>query len=158
MSVTTYYAQRADIEAYVEGWVTDDPDALARLIQRAEQDIDNTVGAIIVELNGRKFGAPAGANEKSLRAEQVAALTRATCAQVEYRFTMGEDFFRRGQYPEQQGPDFRVKGTVPKLAPKAYDELASAGLFRLMGRARAGVVRQREQYDRFLNATRHDGT
>jgi hypothetical protein len=155
---TTYYAQNADLSAYVEGFTLTDANEIARLIQRAEQDVDNAVGAVLTETNGRKFGNPAGINEKNLRPEQVQSLNRATCAQAEYRWTMGEDFFRRGQFLEQQGPDFAVKGKLPKLAPRALDELASAGLCNLSGRARAGMVLSRPQYDRFLNATRHNGT
>lgn len=159
MAVTTFYAQQADVETFVENWVTDDPDALARLISRCEDDIDLAVGALLVETNGRKFGSPATTNEKHLRPDQVTSLRNATCAQVEYRFALGEQFFVMPSPEGVSGPDYTAKGTPPKLAPKARRYLQDGGLFLLAGHAREGYGRYpRRQYDRFLTATRHDGT
>lgn len=158
------YALQTDFEQFVEGWVTDDPDALKRLLERAERDIDQAAGYWLAETNGLKFGSPLSTNEKHLEAWQVAALTRATCAQAEYRFTMGEDFFVRAQHATERGPDFQVSGKLPWLAPKAKRELDDAGLVISTARAlpgRVGLIRGsfgRARYDSFFSATRHDGT
>lgn len=44
------YASRTDVENYIEGWVTDDPLALERLIVRAENDIDRIIFPLNVNL------------------------------------------------------------------------------------------------------------
>ena len=122
------YATRADCLAYTEGLVVEDNAAFDRLIERAEDDIDNIAGPLPVdEGTGRKF-VPANMSTGS-----AAALRRATCAQAEYRVEMGEAFFTRAQFPESSGPDFSRKGTLPYFAPKAARELRSTGLLRATG-------------------------
>jgi hypothetical protein len=122
------YAQNADVEAYIEGWVTDDPAALTRVIERAEQDLDTLL-----------FGAvswpdpPLVTNRKldpaSLSTQEVRTLNRATCAQTEYRITMGEDFFRRAQFQSTSGPGgFSSQGKLPALGPKVQRELLGTTL------------------------------
>jgi hypothetical protein len=124
------YAQRADVEDFIDGWVTDDPSALDALIERAERDVDTYCGPWSVEANGLKFGDPATGNEKGLTDGQVLALTRATCAQVEYRFVQGEEFMARAQYTQVKGPDFETHGQLPYIGPKVRRELDDAGLVR----------------------------
>jgi len=120
------YAQRTDVEGYIEGWVTTDADALDRLIERAERDIDNAVGNWPRDdTTGHKL------DPATLLPYQVDALTRATCAQVEYRFQMGEDFFVRAQHASERGPDFQTDGRLPYIGPKVWAELEGTGLLRL---------------------------
>jgi hypothetical protein len=123
------YAQASDLEAYVEGWVTDNPAAVDRLLERAERDIDYAAGAwpIADPVNGLKF-VPG-----SLAAWQTKALVRATCAQAEYRFEMGEEFMVKAQHARVQGPDFAAWGRLPYIGPKALRELVSGGLLRGAG-------------------------
>lgn len=120
------YAQQSDVESYIEGWVTDNATALDRLIERAERDIDNAVGAWARDdTTGRKF------DPATLLPYQAAALTNATCAQVEYRFQQGEDFFVKAQHAAERGPDFQVTGRLPYIGPKVWAELEGTGLLRL---------------------------
>lgn len=126
---TTYYAQQADVESYIEGWVTDNADALARLIQRCERDVDTLLlGFGVPNSTGLKY-APA----TDLQDWQAAALARAVCAQVEYRFNSGESFMASGQYDSWQGPDFAAKGKLPYFGPKVAMELAGTGIARTSG-------------------------
>lgn len=55
-----------------------------------------------------------------------AVLTAATCAQTEYRILMGERFFVKAQRQSEKGPDFEVKGSLPRIGPKVWDELRRA--------------------------------
>lgn len=119
MPVTVTYTSQADFEAYVEGWVTDNPDALARLLQRAERDVDAILGPIprsAVTTTGLKL-APA-----SLRTWEAAALSRAVCAQAEWRFYRGEAELAAGrQTKTEQGPDFKVEyGDAESAASGLY--------------------------------------
>lgn len=119
------YAQISDFEAYVEGWVTTDSDALNRLLMRAEHDLDQRLFPPVAQLTvaDRKV------DPTTLTDEQTAALTAATCAQAEYRNAMGEDFFVRGQYESVSGPGgFSQKGRQPYIGPKVKAELAGTGL------------------------------
>jgi hypothetical protein len=123
------YATQQDFEAYVEGWVTDDVAALGRLLERASRDVDAALTAYVPETNGLKLGdLSTGANPKLLVPSDIVAVTRATCAQAEYRFTMGEDFFRKDEYEFVAGADFSRRGALSRLAPKARQELGIVGL------------------------------
>lgn len=127
---TTYYAQQADVEAYIEGWVTDDANALARLIRRCELDVDTLLAGFGVPYDdsGLKYH-PA----TDLQQWQTDALTRAVCAQVEYRFNQGEAFFTQDQYDSWQGPDFAAKGRLGYFGPKVSVELGRTGIARAAG-------------------------
>lgn len=126
------YATQTDFEAYVEGWVTDDADALDRLLERAELDVDRILGP-----GQRRDDTGLLYDPANLTAAQAASLSRATCAQAEYRFRMGEEFFSAAQYEDVTGPDFSTKGRLPYYAPKVREELANAGLRQMTARARA---------------------
>lgn len=134
------YCTQADFEDYVEGWVTDDPDALERLLERASRDVDAMVGAWIREINGSVFG-DLDDNPKGLTDAQKAALARGTCAQAEFRFQMGEEFFARAQYDKVTGPEFSTSGTLPSESPKAIREMQGTGLLRLTTTANYGTGR-----------------
>ncbi len=106
MTVTVTYTSAADFEAYVEGWVTDNGDALARLLQRAERDVDAILGPIPrqqTSTTGLKL------DPTVLRAWEARALSRAVCAQAEWRFYRGEAELAAGrQTKTEKGPDFEV--------------------------------------------------
>lgn len=135
------YAQRADFEAYVDGWVTDDPAALDRLLERAERDIDLLMGNRPVLDTGLKLALA------DLAPWEADALARAVCAQAEYRFTVGEAALRGGSatpvIKSVKGPDFEKTYAVAdqpagqrKYGPKVRDELATIHHLRaLTGRA-----------------------
>lgn len=117
------YATQTDMEAYVEGWVTDDATALERILLRAERDVDRVLGPLRSrEDTGLKLD-PA----TDLTEEQRRALARAVCAQVFHRITTrGEG--SAGELPRAakriKGPDFEVE----------YDTattLIAGGLLRL---------------------------
>lgn len=145
------YATVADFEAYVEGWVTDDPDALTRLLERATRDVDAVIGPLwpraVDPFLGLKLNPDA-----DLDAVGAAALSRATCAQAFYRFTVVEpaQFAAGGEVRKSvKGPDFEVTyadaGAAPvgaggtgRYAPELALELAPIAYLRRTGaRARA---------------------
>jgi hypothetical protein len=126
--MTPTYATRADFEAYVEGWTTDNTGALDRLLERAEVDIDGLAASVVAanpDTATRRFDLTA------LSARNRDVLRRATCAQAEYRFNMGEAFFVKGQYDQVTGPDFATTGRLPWIGPKVYRELSGTDLIPL---------------------------
>lgn len=128
--MATTYATTTDYVNYVEGWTTDDVGALGRLIERAEEDIDDFISGSY-GTSGRKLVLV------NLSATQIKYLSRATCAQAEYRWQMGEDFFAQSQFDSVSGPDFNTTGKRPRLGPKARRELIRGRLMASVGRARA---------------------
>lgn len=127
------YATVEDFEAYVEGWVTKDEEALERALHKASIDIDRYVGPTWAkQANGLRFGVLAE-NPQRLTDSQLGDLVRATCAQAEYRIEKGEDFFIHGQHEVTSGPDFSTKGRLPRFSPKAKEELRFSGLNRALG-------------------------
>ncbi len=131
------YCTEAEFTAYVEGWVTDDAAALARLLERASRDIDRLVGPWEVNATtGFKFLdvlSPLSFIDE-LEAHQVQAIKYATAAQAEYRVAMGEEFFVRDQYDSTSGPDFSASGRLSKIGPKVWSELQGNDLLQLTGR------------------------
>jgi hypothetical protein len=121
------YTSVEDFEAYVEGWVTDDSDALERLLDRAERDIDSILGGYQDRdaVTGLKI------DPTTIDAWKARALSRAVCAQAEYRFQMGEAFMVKAQYESVTGPDFSMTGQLPYIAPKVRLELEGVGLRRM---------------------------
>lgn len=107
-----------------------DPDA-ERLIEQAERDVDYACGGFFNPDTGLMFDLVAVApSTTALTVGQKRALSRATCAQVEYRLAMGEEFFVRPQYELVSGPDFEHRGQLDYIGPKVYRELAGSGLRR----------------------------
>lgn len=97
--------------------------------------------ATVIQVPGRKINPLTDLDEN-----QVAGLSNAVCAQVEYRNAMGERFFIRPQYSSVRGPDFTTQGRLPMISPKARRELSQNGLIMTAGRAavawgRRGVAR-----------------
>lgn len=120
------YATQAQCENEIEGLTVNDPAAFARVIERAERDIDRAVGIRPVDsVTGRKF------DPTTMEAVQRDALMRATAAQVEFRIAMGDRFFIRPQHESSSGPDYSVTGKLQRIGPKAMEELELSGLFRL---------------------------
>lgn len=132
------YATNAEYEAYVEGWVTDNAAVLTRLLERATRDVDRALGAYAMQTTGTYAGLKV--DPATLEAYEKQALSRATCAQAEYRFQMGEEFFVRAQGVEEKGPDFTIKGRLPYLGPKAKAELDASGLRKLTTSTGGGRV------------------
>lgn len=120
------YATKAELDAYIEGGSGLDQATADRLLERAERDVDYAAGAwsIASTTTGLKF------DPTTLPEWQKKALSRATCAQAEYRKTMGEDFMVKAQHATVRGPDFAVTGELPYIGPKALRELASGALLR----------------------------
>lgn len=73
-----------------------------------------------------------------LAPRQITALNRATCAQAEYRYDMGPQFFRRSQFSSVSGPVFNTQGKLPLIGPKVRRELTQSGLVMVGARASAG--------------------
>jgi hypothetical protein len=121
----TAYATQADFETYVEGWVTDNPDALARIMQRASRDIDRVcAGGEPDGTTGLKFSPTPDWFDD----QQVQALKRACCAQTQYRLIRGEEFFIDYSPTRITGPDFNQEGKPPRLSPEARRELETSGI------------------------------
>lgn len=124
------YATRAEFEEFVEGWTTDDAAALDRLLERASNDVDQILGDYVLNETGDFAGLKL--DKDDLDYTETRAITRATCAQAHYRFTMGEDFFINPRYRETTGPEFGTNGTPPRVSSAAVRELAGTGLLRNM--------------------------
>jgi hypothetical protein len=97
----------------------------------------SNVAATVVQIQGRKINPLV-----DIDINQRLALSRATCAQIEYRNAMGERFFIRPQYDTVRGPDFTTVGRLPMIAPKARRELSQNGLIHTAGRAYTGWGRR----------------
>jgi len=74
-----------------------------------------------------------------LQPSQRYQLTRATCAQAEYRDRMGEDFFIKAQYQQVTGPEFTTQGKLPIIGPKVRRELNGSGLIQYGARGVVGT-------------------
>lgn len=99
------YTSQADYEAYVPGWVTDNGPALVLLLERAERDIDAILGPIPRDRTTGLKVAVSG-----LSAWEARALSRAVCAQAEYRWSVGEENLVSGRViGKEKGPDFEVE-------------------------------------------------
>jgi len=117
------YATVADVESFIEGWTTTDSAALDRLLDRASRDVDNLLG----DYGDRQPATDLKLDPTTLTTHQAYALRRATCAQAEYRYEMGEEFFTRDQYGYVSGPDFQRRGSLARIGPKVLSELADSG-------------------------------
>jgi hypothetical protein len=107
------YATNADFEAYVEGWVTDDANALDRLLERATLDVDELLGPIPPRASspnqGLKLNPPT-----DLTPIAAAALRDGVCEQALHRFKFVEPAGLAAQQNPAgalttvKGPDFEV--------------------------------------------------
>lgn len=126
------YATQAEFEAYAEAYIDGwpgDPAALDRLLERASRDVDALLGPRYPITDGTFEGFKL--DPSALRDWEAKALSRATCAQAEYRATLGEEEFAKfGTGGTVSGPDFSVSGPTssaggrPRVGPKVRDELS----------------------------------
>jgi hypothetical protein len=135
------YATSAELTDYVADTpaAASLPTDLDALLGRAERDVDSI---LITPVPGGRETTGLRVDPASLPDWQAQALSRATCAQAEYRVTMGEEFFVRAQHDRVYGPDFRTDGQLPHIGPKVERELAGTGLVRTEGvrSLRAGTM------------------
>lgn len=103
-------------------------DMLARTIRLAQDDIDAACGGwVVYEDTGLKFSSI----DLALSDVQGMLLSQATCEQVEYRMTVGDDFLIREQYETQSGPGYGTSGQLRKVTGRAYSKLSQGGFLRL---------------------------
>lgn len=114
------YATVAELAEYIGRAA---PANAERILGFAERDIDR-----LIRLRGQRTVAGLKVNPVDLTGYQAAALSRATCAQAEYRIAKGEDFFIHAQHSRVSGPDFTTEGRLPYIGPKVYQELAGTGM------------------------------
>lgn len=125
------YATITDCRDYIDTADDGVADAdLEKVLDAAEHDVDN---ALITPVADNRSATGLRYDPSALLPWQTVALTRAVCAQVEYRLVMGPDFFIQAQHDRVQGPDFRTFGRLPYLGPKAVRELEGSGLIALVG-------------------------
>lgn len=127
------YATQAECESYIEGLTVTNTAGFARLIERAERDVDAILIPKPLLANGLKYDPTAITTTAPgyLTAVEKTALARGVCAQVEYRLEMGEEFMVRSQYEAVGGPDFNHRGQLDYIGPKVYRELGRVGLLDL---------------------------
>lgn len=111
-----------------------------QMLQLLQIDSTNLVGGTVTVtetvVGGRKV------DPTWLEPKQVRMLTRATCAQAEYRQMMGANFFIRAQFDDVSGPVFKTTGKLPLVGPKVRRELTQSGLLLIHARSSWGRSRR----------------
>lgn len=127
------FATVADLVAYTEGLTAPTPAGadearIKRIIERAEIQVDN-----LLTWTGEPLAQDATESQpavyRSLDPADISAadryfLSRAVCAQAEYRLQQGEAFFSSAQYERAKGPEFETTGRLPNIGPKVWEELS----------------------------------
>lgn len=109
---------------------------LDRVLERAEQDVDDFVGPWSRDsATGRKFGDAGSTNPQGLSDSQVKDLKDAVCAQALWRINAGPDAFVDSPYDSVSGPDFSTQGRRRRTSPQARSLLQGAGLVIRSARA-----------------------
>lgn len=124
------YASVEDVRTYAPELVSRSDDEIVPEIRKSERDIDWYAGfsGAPNEITGLKF-----IPMSDLEPRLANALTRAVCAQVQYRFYMGATFLiDEMQYEEVQGKDQTVR-RPQRVGPAARSEFPM-GLRKLTGR------------------------
>jgi hypothetical protein len=131
------------------------PDATAAgIIEDAEDAIDRLLGGWQPDQSsGRKILV------SLVQPWQWAKLGRATL-KLAVAVYNDPELLKRREWTSISGPDFSVSGAAGgAIATEILAILDDSGLRRIAGRARpGGLTGMRPDYQRFLNATRHDGT
>lgn len=128
--VVTHYATLDDLKAYAPELQTETDETLAREIVKAERDIDwfAGFGGVPNGTSGLRFDPLT-----DLEVFQAGAITRATCAQVQYRLYMGPSFLLdEMQYRDISGPNQNSSG-AQRVGPQARAEFPTE-LRKLTGR------------------------
>lgn len=138
-----FYVSYDDVRSYLGLDSTQMSDDIVRQpLVRAQRDIDIACGRWVAYADtGLKF-ASAVAFAYPLSDLEMVMLRDSTCAQVEYRMTVGDDFMIREQY-ERQGGANPSRGTVSKLCGASYTKLAQGGFLKLhakVERSRGGLL------------------
>jgi hypothetical protein len=132
-----YYTTFAKVRAWLN--VTEDQVSdvvLTRPVKMAQHDIDAACGGWASHLDtGLKFATEIDEYLPVLDPDVEELLSQATCAQVEYRMTMGDDFMVKEQYEAQSGPSYSTTGKLRKVCGTAYTFLNQGGLLRLHGKS-----------------------
>jgi hypothetical protein len=125
------YATAADLGLYVldnPGVVLPtDPDAVERLLERAERDVDAVLGAWPLFASGLKI------DPAQLDVVQQAALARATCAAAEFRLVLGEEALVGDE--DYLPSEVTILRRAANVSPKMLQELAGTGLVKRSGTA-----------------------
>jgi hypothetical protein len=103
----TAYATPDDMERLVEGWVTDDSNALVRYLERASITIDGLLGSYPTIETGDYAGMKI--DPTLLPDWQAEALRRAVCEQANYAIALGPKADTVGAPAKVSGPDFSVE-------------------------------------------------
>ena len=124
------YASREALVAYVEGNdavdLPGEPEAVERLLEQGQRDVDRALGPYPESLPGALKIDPDGLSDA-----QAAALSRATCAACEFRLMLDAAL--------QVGDEDYLPATVTVLrraqtvSPKMLEELSGSGLRRWSG-------------------------
>lgn len=122
------YATAEDLRAYALDSNVEIPPStpaanaarLARLLARAERDVDRALGPYPLLADGRKL------DPDLLTSVQRAALSRATAAQAVHRLVLGEDYFTEAE--DLVAGDIRVIRAATHVAPRVIEELVGFGL------------------------------
>ncbi len=134
-AIGAYYATPDDVRSYLD--ITEDQlsdDVIARPLRMAHKDIDAACGGWdVYEDTGLKFASDD--EDAGLTVNQETHLREATCTQVEYRMTVGDDFMIREQHESVSGPGYSTSGSLKKVCGAAYTELSKGGFLRLLGKA-----------------------
>jgi hypothetical protein len=130
-----------------------DEDQATRLIVDAEDAVDSLLGGWPPDrTTGRKIV------ETSVDSWQWALLRRATTKMAAVLYANPGLLTEQG-WDSQSGPDFTVSGrSAPRVGSHVIALLDQSCLRRIAGRAVSGPLGLRPDYQRFLRATRHDGT
>lgn len=124
------YASTLDLREYAPELATRSEDELNAALLKAERDIDEYAGFVVVLDSGRKFDLDPDTG--GLDISQAAAITRATCAQARFRIYMGPAYFVKEVGYGEVGGDIPVK-KPPRYGPEMRMEFPAA-LRKLTGR------------------------
>lgn len=121
------YAAADNLRAYISQTLSEQNTELEAILRRAEREIDLYLPDPGSDATRLKIVL------SELSVYTAGCLTRATCAQAEYRLHMGEPFFIQKDVPVS-GPGIDSDRAQPRLSPKAVEELVDGGFLSMTGR------------------------